>query len=161
MARIHTIENDITFEKIRHFPRRTRVCSIHRQLSWACQKEIQLYEKDTRVTTGNINRSKTAIQGRFKQLNVAKQKIGNEKGTNVMSRSTSCPAELLRLHKEQSQLVIARLQSRFLNNSSKDTVSNVTRAQTLPVTASFYVHLSSDRNEVHDTAIQDTIRENS
>ena len=91
MTRIHGMEDDITFERIRHLPRRTRVCSVHRQLSWACNKEIEVYEKDTRVTTNNLNRSKTAMQGRFQKLTVAKKKLHQIKIENL-NRRASCPA---------------------------------------------------------------------
>lgn len=91
MARIHTMEDDITFERVRHLPKRTRVCSVHRQLSWACNKEIELYEKDTRVTTNNIERSKTALQGRYRELAVVKKKLNQNKIENV-NRRASCPA---------------------------------------------------------------------
>lgn len=89
MARI-TLEDDITFERVRHMPRRTRVCSMHRQLSWACQKEIQLYEKDTKVTTNNLERSKTAMQGRFRQLVKVKKDLAKNK-TDFTNRRASCP----------------------------------------------------------------------
>lgn len=93
MARIHTMEDDITFERVRHLPRRTRVCSVHRQLSWACHKEIELYEKDTRVTTNNIDRSKTALQGRFRELINVKKKLRDKKIEQI-NRRASCPAAL-------------------------------------------------------------------
>ena len=97
MARIYNvIESDITFERVRHMPRRTRVCSVHRQLSWACHKEIQLYEKDSRVTTSGLDRSKTALQTRFRELlGVQKKLIVNKRQKSIdrdSLRRASCPA---------------------------------------------------------------------
>lgn len=93
MARIHTLEDDITFERVRSLPRRTRVCSVHRQLSWACQKEIQLYEKDSRVTTNNLKRSKTALQSRYRELAKVQTSI-NQNKSEAYKRRASCPAVL-------------------------------------------------------------------
>lgn len=91
--RIHTMEDDITFERVRHMPRRTRVCSMHRQLSWACQREIQMYEKENKVNTANIERSKTMLIGRSQELSSLKKKLISTK-SDLLNRRASCPAVL-------------------------------------------------------------------
>ena len=106
MARIHTMEDDITFERVRHLPKRTRVCSMHRQLSWAYQKEIQMFEKETKVATNNLERSKTAMQGRFRELNNVRKSLCKNT-TDLMSRRRSCPAVL-----DGSDLKSASLQAK-------------------------------------------------
>lgn len=121
MARINTLEDDITFERVRHMPRRTRVCSMHRQLSWACQKEIQLYEKDTKVTTNNLERSKTAMQGRFRQLVKAKKDLARNK-TDLTNRRASCPE----VFGEDMAKIRVFQQPDFAKRKGREEVSNAT-----------------------------------
>jgi hypothetical protein len=66
---------------------------MHRQLSWAFQKEIQMFEKETKVTTNNLERSKTAMQGRFRELNNVRKNL-RKNTPDLMSRRRSCPAVL-------------------------------------------------------------------
>ena len=101
---MRNLEDDITFERVRHLPRRTRVCSVHRQLSWACHKEVQLYAKDAHVTTYGIQRSKTALQSRFKELQKIRKSlsVGKDKIISNVPRRASWPNNDQQTHQNKS-----------------------------------------------------------
>ncbi|KAK3606162.1 hypothetical protein CHS0354_010796 [Potamilus streckersoni] len=94
MTRIHTLEDDITFERVKHLPKRTNVYSVHRKLSWQCQKEIKLFEKENKVNTFELKRSQTFMKERLTNLiNIKKQIFAKRYGpATAITRRKSCPS---------------------------------------------------------------------
>ncbi|KAL3869291.1 hypothetical protein ACJMK2_041991 [Sinanodonta woodiana] len=94
MTRIHTLEDDITFERVRRLPKRTNVYSVHRKLSWQCQKEIKLFEKENKVNTFELKRSQTSMRERLTNLiNIKKQIFAKRFGpSTTITRRKSCPS---------------------------------------------------------------------
>ena len=131
MPRLDPLVDDITFERVRTLPRRARVCSVHRQLAWSCHKQIQMFERDARVTTNNLHREKLAMQGKVREFKKIAVKLDVNNNTNkkeTLRRSESCPAELVKKEKVRLLQDISKLKRMSLDINPK-TMANI-RART-------------------------------
>lgn len=90
---LHTIDDDITFERVRHMPRRTKFVSTHRKLSWQYDKELKQFERDHRLVSVEISRAKSAMTEKLNRLQDTKQQISIKKSNKIKdSRRNSAPS---------------------------------------------------------------------
>nr|KAG5700122.1 hypothetical protein BaRGS_029872 [Batillaria attramentaria] len=88
----HTIDDDITFERVRHMPRRTQFVSTHRKLSWQHDKAVKQFERDQRISNTEMTRAKTAMAEKFTRLQDAKRQLQMQKdGDKGDGRRNSAP----------------------------------------------------------------------
>ena len=71
----HTIDDDMTFERVRHMPRRTQFVSTHRKLSWQYDKQMKQHERDHRISRVEMSRAKTVMAEKFHLLQTAKKQV--------------------------------------------------------------------------------------
>ena len=73
----HTIDDDITFERVRHMPRRTQFVSTHRKLSWQYDKQVKQHERDQKLSHVELARAHTAMVEKLSRLQDAKKEVRN------------------------------------------------------------------------------------
>lgn len=72
---INSMEDDVTFERMRNMPKRTNFYSTHRKLSWQCDRDVKQFEKDRNLTTYELAREKTSMVDRLNKLQEAQRQI--------------------------------------------------------------------------------------
>ncbi|KAK7100389.1 uncharacterized protein [Littorina saxatilis] len=111
----HTIDDDITFERVRHMPKRTHFVSTHRKLSWQYDREMKQHERDKRVSHMEMSRAKTAMAEKFGRLQNAKREMDSRKSVSAeggrgagdlnrdsVSMSSPCLPETIRSQQAES-----------------------------------------------------------
>ena len=93
---IHTLEDDITFEKMKHMPKRTSFYTAHRKLSWQCDKDVRQVERDKKLVTDGLARAQSSMEDRLAKLQETKKHLGitNKSSAgddDVTSKRQSCP----------------------------------------------------------------------
>ncbi|KAL8615991.1 hypothetical protein ACOMHN_014953 [Nucella lapillus] len=90
----HTMDDDITFERVRHMPRRTQFVSTHRKLSWQFDRQLKQHEKDQKLTHVEMARAKLAMAEKFSRLQDAKKEMERKKSDPSINpnRRSSAPS---------------------------------------------------------------------
>lgn len=91
---MHSFEDDVVYERVRHMPHQAPFFAIHRKLSWQCEKKIKQFEKDLKMCTIGISREQTLIKTRLNKINQERRQLTRQK-TQLQHRRNSCPGGML------------------------------------------------------------------
>lgn len=137
----HTIDDDITFERVRHMPRRTQFVSNHRKLSWQFDKELKQVERDMRLSTVEIGRAQSLMTEKLTRLqDTKKQLVIKKMGGDSRCNSEPCLSFTdLRLQNEQPELhAHAPTASLFGHDNSNASKVGNAKAGTLTVKSQYF-----------------------
>ncbi|OWF43444.1 hypothetical protein KP79_PYT08209 [Mizuhopecten yessoensis] len=124
MERINaTVEDDVTYQRIKLLPQRSHHYSVHRRLSWQCQKDVQQFEKDAKLATFDVTRGQTAVRDRLSQLKKTKRELLTKqakdmKGSHQNYRRSSCP--ILESHELQMVGCNDEVKNEFRNGAKPE-----------------------------------------
>ncbi len=102
---MHTIDDDVTYERMKKSANKKNFYSLHRKLSWQCDRDVKQYERDRDLTTFGLAREKTSMIDRLAKLQEAQKKIGSRRHSEPSGRRgrrssepcISLPSEMRRM----------------------------------------------------------------
>lgn len=84
---IHTIDSEISFQRIKDLPKKSKYYGNHKRLHWICERDVHKFEKDTKMVTLEMERSQSFYKQKLKDLQDTKK---NLKKTEILLHSKSC-----------------------------------------------------------------------
>lgn len=87
---IHTIDTEISFQRIKDLPKKSKYYGNHKRLTWICERDVQKFEKDTKLVTLELERSQSFYKQKLKDLKETKKNLINVKKADNYLRCKSC-----------------------------------------------------------------------
>lgn len=86
-VQFHSIDSEISFQRIKDLPKKSKYFGAHKRLSWMCERDIQKFAKDAKLLIVELERSQTFYKQKLKTLNDVKRKLRNSRNENVRCKS--------------------------------------------------------------------------
>lgn len=86
-VQFHSIDSEISFQRIKDLPKKSKYFGAHKRLSWMCERDIQKFAKDAKLLIVELERSQTFYKQKLKTLNDVKRKLRTSRNENVRCKS--------------------------------------------------------------------------
>ena len=88
-VQFHSIDSEISFQRIKDLPKKSKYFGAHKRLSWICERDIQKFAKDAKLLTVEIERSQAFYKQKLKTLNDVKRNLRTSRNEKVRCKSCS------------------------------------------------------------------------
>jgi hypothetical protein len=82
-VQFHSIDSEISFQRIKDLPKKSKYFGAHKRLSWICERDIQKFAKDAKLLTVELERSQAFYKQKLKTLNDVKRNLRTSHDMNL------------------------------------------------------------------------------
>lgn len=86
----HSIDSEISFQRIKDLPKKSKYYGAHKRLSWICERDVQKFAKDTKLVTHELERSQTFYKQKLKDLKETRKNLTSAVKKDKYIRCKSC-----------------------------------------------------------------------
>ncbi|CAG2238962.1 NUP155 [Mytilus edulis] len=86
----HSIDSEISFQRIKDLPKKSKYYGAHKRLSWICERDVQKFAKDTKLVTHELERSQTFYKQKLKDLKETRKNLTSAVKKDKYIRCQSC-----------------------------------------------------------------------